>query len=355
MPATEPRDAALVLQDGSRFPGLLYGAPGALGEVVFTTSMTGYGEIATDASYAGQIVVLTFPEIGIYGVAEKSLEADRPRATAMIVRRLCLQPSHATSDIGFAEYLQRAAVPVLSEVDTRALTRRLRSHGTMSGRIEEAPSGPVPAVSCQLVREVATKEPYWYQADGGGPLVGVVDFGLKEDILRELRVRGARVLVLPPDVRPEDVAAAGVDGVLLTNGPGDPAQMPEFARLSRALAENHPTLGICLGHQLLALGYGAHTFKLPFGHRGANHPVGHGDGRPGEVTSQNHGYAVDEESLAGTPLEVTETHLSDGTVEGLRHRSRPVFSVQYHPEAGPGPWEARDLFSRFLDSLRRNT
>lgn len=353
MPRTEPQPAQLVLQDGARFPGLLHGEPGALGEVVFTTSMTGYGEIATDPSYAGQIVVLTFPEIGIYGVDPDLLESDRPRATAIVVRRLCGAPSHATSQLSFEEFLGAAAVPVLSDVDTRALTRRLRQSGTMPGRIDRTAGDPVPDVSCQLVREVAIREPYWYRTGGGGPKVAVVDFGVKEDILRQLADRGADILVLPPDVRPEEVEAAGVDGVVLSNGPGDPAAMPEFAALARELAERRPTLGICLGHQLLALGYGARTFKLPFGHRGANHPVGHDDGRPGEVTSQNHGYAVDGESLAGTPLLVTERHLSDGTVEGLRHRTRPVSSVQYHPEAGPGPWEARDAFTRFLGALGR--
>ena len=347
---SRPR-AYLELQDGSIYPGILWGDGEVEGEVVFTTAMTGYGEVVTDASYAGQIVVMTFPEIGIYGVDPQALEASAPRARALVVRQLQDVPSHASAKQDLPRFLAQAGVPILAEVDTRALTRHLRTAGTMSGRIALSPHGGVADADCQLVREMAAKEPYWFAAQGEGPKVAVVDFGLKEDILRQLRDAGARVLVLPPTTSPDEIDRLGVHGVLLTNGPGDPARMPEFAALAHAVAERHPTLGICLGHQLLALGYGARTFKLPFGHRGANHPVGHKDGRPGEVTSQNHGYAVDAQSLAKTPLEVSEVHLNDGTVEGLRHRTRPVFSVQYHPEAGPGPWEARGTFGRFLQSL----
>ncbi|MDA8346005.1 MAG: glutamine-hydrolyzing carbamoyl-phosphate synthase small subunit [Thermaerobacter sp.] len=343
--------AYLELQDGSIYPGVLVGDREVEGEVVFTTAMTGYGEVVTDASYAGQIVVMTFPEIGIYGVDPAALEAKTPRARGLVVRQLQRVPSHASSKVDLPGFLAQAGVPILTDVDTRALTRRLRTAGTMSGRIARAPRGGVGDADCQLVRQMATKEAYWFSEDGKGPKVAVVDFGLKEDILRQLAAAGARVLVLPPTTPPEEIDRAGVDGVLLTNGPGDPSRMPEFAALAHAIAERHPTLGICLGHQLLALGYGARTFKLPFGHRGANHPVGHLDGRPGEVTSQNHGYAVDAGSLQQTPLEVSEVHLNDGTVEGLRHRTRPVLSVQYHPEAGPGPWEARGVFGRFLHSL----
>ncbi len=343
--------AYLELQDGSVYPGVLACGGQVEGEVVFTTAMTGYGEVVTDASYAGQIVVMTFPEIGVYGVDPDALEAEAPRARALVVRELQEVPSHVSAREDLPGFLGRAGVPILAEVDTRALTRHLRTAGTMSGRITLAPRGAIEDADCQLVREMATKEPYWFCREGSGPRVAVVDFGLKHDILRQLRDAGARVLVLPPTSSAADVAAAEVDGVLLTNGPGDPSRMGEYAALARAVAERHATLGICLGHQLLALGYGARTFKLPFGHRGANHPVGHSDGRPGEVTSQNHGYAVDRESLQHTPLEVSEVHLNDGTVEGLRHKTRPVFSVQYHPEAGPGPWEARGTFGRFLRSL----
>ena len=346
-----PHEAVLELEDGEVFPGVLSGPCPALGEVVFTTAMTGYAEIATDPSYAGQIVVLTFPEIGVYGVDPGSLEADRPTVRGLVVRSLQEEPSHAESRMSLADFLVLQGVPILSEVDTRALTRHLRRQGTMAGRIAERTGGGVPGTSCQLVREVATKETYWFAEGGAGPLVAVVDFGLKADILRELRAAGARVAVVPPDHPAEEIARLGAQGVVLSNGPGDPALMAELAQGAREVAERWPTLGICLGHQLLALGYGARTFKLPFGHRGANHPVGHGAERPGEVTSQNHGYAVDEESLAATPLEVTERHLNDGTVEGLRHRSRPVRSVQYHPEAGPGPWEGRDVFRGFVASL----
>lgn len=342
----------LELEDGQVYGGTLLGPADVVGEVVFTTSMTGYGEIATDASYAGQIVVMTFPEIGVYGVDPGVLEAEAPRLRGLVVRSLQPEPSHASSQVGIVEFLLSSGVPILAELDTRALTRHLRRAGTMAARIAERPRGGISAVSCQLVREMATQEVCWFSPSGEGPIVAVVDFGLKADILRQLAQAGARVLVVPPDTGVAKLAAAGVEGVVLSNGPGDPALMPEFSRQAKEVAERFPTLGICLGHQLLALGYGGKTFKLPFGHRGANHPVGHGEGRPGEVTSQNHGYAVLEESLQDTPLSVTERHLNDGTVEGLRHRERPVFSVQYHPEAGPGPWEARDTFARFLETLR---
>ena len=341
----------LELEDGRVFRGSLWGPEESVGEVVFTTAMTGYGEIATDASYAGQIVVLTFPEIGVYGVDPGALEAAQPTLRGLVVRSLQAEPSHATSRLGLVPFLTGAGVPILSEVDTRALTRHLRHAGTMAGRIAPGARGGVPAASCQLVREMATKEAYWFGADNAGPVVAVLDFGLKSDIVRQIAAAGARVYVVPPAEPLAAIAAAGAEGVVLSNGPGDPALMPEFAALAREVAERWPTLGICLGHQLLALGYGGRTFKLPFGHRGANHPVGHGEGVPGEVTSQNHGYAVEEASLAGTPLVVTERHLNDGTVEGLRHAVRPVFSVQYHPEAGPGPWEARATFRRFVASL----
>ncbi len=343
--------ALLELEDGQVFPGNLTGPDDVVGEVVFTTAMTGYGEVATDASYAGQIVVMTFPEIGVYGVDPGSLEATRPALRGLVVRSLQEEPSHATSRLGLTAFLGEAGVPILTDVDTRALTRHLRRAGTMAGRIARTARGDVPAATCQLVREMATGESYWFSEAGDGPVVAVVDFGLKSDILRQLALAGARVFVAPPDLSLEAIAATRPSGVVLSNGPGDPSLMPEFALKARQVADRWPTLGICLGHQLLALGYGGRTFKLPFGHRGANHPVGHGRNRPGEVTSQNHGYAVDEASLAATPLEVTERHLNDGTVEGLRHRERPVISVQYHPEAGPGPWEARDTFRRFVASL----
>jgi len=240
---------------------------------------------------------------------------------------------------------------VLQEVDTRAVTRRLRRAGTLRGRITDRSRGGAADDAKRQVRRLATARPYWFNRLPRGPKVAVIDFGLKQDILRQLATAGASVLVLPPDVAADTVLATGVQGAVLSNGPGDPAELPEYARLAHDVAERLPTFGICLGHQLLALGYGARTFRLPWGHRGANHPVGRRDGRPGEVTSQNHGYAVAAESLQGTPLEITEIQLNDGTVEGLRHRSRPVSSVQYHPEAGPGPWEARGEFARFLQTL----
>ena len=346
------RKARLELTDGRSFPGTLFGAQKS-GEVVFTTAMTGYGEVMTDPSFAGQIVVMTFPMIGNYGVHKSHLEAGGLRALGLVTRQLSLHPHHPTADTDLIAYMADEGGFILTDVDTRALTRHLRQHGTVLGQVVaegEAAGAVAPFDTPAMVAATTTRT---VRHLGHGTRVTVIDYGLKEDIVRELAKAGLAITVLPWDATPEQVAASEPTGVVLSNGPGDPKDLTQCAAVVRQVSERYPTFGICLGHQLLALAYGGSTFKLPFGHRGANHPVI--DAGSGEVamTSQNHGYAVDPDSLEGSGLAVSHRNLNDGTVEGLRHESLPVFSLQYHPEAGPGPWDERTAFTRFVTALGR--
>jgi carbamoyl-phosphate synthase small subunit len=353
--------ALLVLEDGTVYEGEALGAPAsAVGEVVFNTSMTGYQEILTDPSYAGQIVVPTYPLIGNYGINGEDAESARIQVTGFVVRQWCDQPSHTLSEHTLHEYLAAQGVPGVSGVDTRALTRKLRTRGVMMG-ILAVGIGPDEAKSLlrkaptygtvDFVQRVSTREPYhWPQpAEAQGPRHRIVvsDCGVKRNILRLLTQRGCDVLAVPSTFSAEDILTLKPDGVLFSPGPGDPELLDYAVSTARGLLGKTPILGICLGQQVLGRALGAKTYKLKFGHRGGNHPVK--DLRTGRVhiTAQNHGYAVDGQSLPAE-LEVSHVNLNDNTVEGLRHRSLPMLSIQYHSEASPGPQDNAYIFDEFL-------
>jgi carbamoyl-phosphate synthase small subunit len=355
--------ATLALEDGSCFRGVACGAEGlAVGEVVFNTSMTGYQEILTDPSYTGQIVTMTCPQIGNYGTSGDDCESEEPKAAGFIVRELSPIASNWRSTATLADYLVRHAVVAIGGLDTRALTRKLRSAGVMRGVIATGPHDPDALVAraralpsmegADLVRDVTCRAPFDFEPTGAaGPLVAAYDFGMKTNILRRLTAHGCRVRVFPAATPAAAVLAHQPAGVFLSNGPGDPAALDwAVANVRGILDAGVSTFGICLGHQLLALALGARTFKLKFGHRGANHPVKHLETGRVEVTSQNHGFAVEPESLPDL-VAVTHRSLYDGTIEGFRHVERPVFCVQYHPEASPGPHDADYLFARFAATL----
>ena len=371
----------LVLEDGTVFEGEMVSAGTRFGEVVFNTSMTGYQEVLTDPSYRGQIVVMTQPHIGNYGTSQAGAESARPWVEGFVARQFTARPSSHDSGEGLVQYLRRAAVPALHGIDTRALVRRLRERGALRGVVTSERSDAA-ALTAELadfplmagralVDEVTTAAAYEVPAGGAdaglaggdttgrepGPEVGrrshlaVYDFGVKSNILRSLAQRGARLSVLPARTPASDCLALGVDGVVLSNGPGDPEPLAEIiATVRELLASGTPLLGICLGHQLLGLALGGETFKLKFGHHGGNQPVRElATGRVA-ITSQNHGFAVRPESLPPS-CAVTQLNLNDGTVEGFDIARKPVFSVQYHPEAAPGPHDSVGLFDRFLQAV----
>lgn len=350
----------LWLEDGTAFHGTAFGANvETMGEVVFQTGMTGYQEILSDPSYCDQLIVLTNPLIGNYGINREDFETTVPMAKALIVREACDTPSNFRSTATLTDTLERFNIPGLSGIDTRMLTRHLRSRGVMRGVIvngettwkDVADRFEVGFPTDQVAR-VSTKRAY--VSTGNGPRIALIDFGAKLGIMRELMKRDCEVVVLPHDVTAEEVMRYEPDGVMLSNGPGDPKDVPTALPLIEKLMPNVPMFGICLGHQLIALASGANTFKLPFGHRGANHPVLELETGAVTITSQNHGYAVEETSLLATPLIVTHRAVNDGTIEGVRHLHYPSFSVQYHPEAAPGPYDANDLFDRFMQQVNEN-
>ena len=351
--------ALLVLEDGTSFTGRAFGAAArSHGEVVFSTAMTGYQEMLTDPSFAGQVLVLTYPLAGNYGINGEDVESKRIQARALVVHEACDLPSHWRSEMTLHEYLLSEGIPGIAGIDTRSLTRRLRTAGVMMGvvttdeTVEEALVRLRSAVrydDTDLVQEVSTGEPYRWSDEGARHIV-VVDSGVKYNIMRILAGRGCRVTALPSHATAEQILALAPDGVLFSPGPGDPAFLDYQVATVRSLIGKTPILGICLGHQVLGRAFGAKTFKLKFGHRGANHPVKDlATGRI-HITAQNHGYAVDPNGLSAD-IEVAQVHLNDGTCEGLRHRSEPVISIQYHSEASPGPLDNVYVFDRFLEMI----
>ena len=363
-----PNTALLVLEDGSTYRGYAFGAveKSAHGEVVFNTSMTGYQEMLTDPSYAGQIVVSTYPLIGNYGINERDFESRRVQVSGYVVREHCEQPSHADSTMNLDEFLASQSVPGISGVDTRAITRRLRTRGVMMGvvAVDESPEAALARLrdlpsygDVDYVRQVSTDSSYeWGRSSPGSEATGtrrkilVSDNGLKYNILRMLRSRGCEVFAFPASVTAQDLLDAKPDGVLLSPGPGDPELLDYAVETARGLIGRVPIMGICLGNQVLGRAFGARTFKLKFGHRGANHPVRDLATGLVHITAQNHGYAVDPDGLP-SEVEVSHLNLNDGTVEGLRHRSLPIMSIQYHSEASPGPLDNEYVFDRFLNMV----
>jgi carbamoyl-phosphate synthase small subunit len=349
--------AHLVLEDGTTFGGRAFGAEAeAFGEVVFSTSMTGYQEALTDPSFAGQILTMTYPLQGNYGVNDLDVESRRIQVRGFLVREACEAPSHWRAAGTLHDYLASAGIPGIQGIDTRALTRRLRSVGMMMGAItSDDPQRALARLrdlprygSTDLVREVSADAPYDWPGDGEPRRhVVVLDLGVKHNILRILRHMGCRATAVPCLTSAEDILSMQPNGVLISPGPGDPALLDYAAKTAEGLLGRVPIFGICLGHQVLARTWGASTFKLKFGHRGANHPVQ--DTATGSVyiTAQNHGYAVDPDGLPSN-VEVAHINLNDGTCEGLRHRELPVLTIQYHSEASPGPRDNMYLFERFL-------
>ncbi len=358
----------LALEDGLTFEGLSFGATGETrGEVVFNTALCGYQEVLTDPSYAGQIVTMTYPHIGNYGVNREDVESTRPQVAGFVVREASTVASSWRASGELHRYLEEAGVVGISEIDTRALTRHLRTCGAKRGVISTLTSDRAELIAraqasrsmvgLDLAREVTCTKPYQVAATGryegiGSPgrafHVVAYDFGIKRNILRMLAATGCDVTVVPATTSAAEVLALGPDGVFLSNGPGDPEPCTYAIESARELMAVRPTFGICLGHQIMGLACGGRTFKLKFGHRGANHPVKNLATGQVEITAQNHGFAV-ERSLFDRPEYIlTHVNLNDGTVEGFRHRDLPAFSVQYHPEASPGPHDSHYLFQEFL-------
>ena len=365
--------AYLILEDGTVFEGISFGAKREIiSEIVFNTSMTGYLEILTDPSYAGQAVCMTYPLIGNYGICLEDAESDRPGPDGYIVRELSRKESNFRSEGSLEAYLTKYDIPGIMGIDTRRLTKILREKGTMNGCITTAeyddlsallprikaysPEKVVQKVSCREKYEVkGAREPEGRikELKGAGLRVGILDVGMKRSIAKKLAARGVDVTVYPCDTKAEEILRDDPDGIMISNGPGDPKECTDIIKEVRKLYENGtPVFAICLGHQLMALAAGFDTFKLKYGHRGANHPVKDRESGRVYITSQNHGYAVDEDSVDPALAESAFVNVNDGTNEGLRYKGRDIFTVQFHPEACPGPVDTEFLFDRFIDEMK---
>ncbi len=378
MPLFDAQAALLVLADGTVYRGWSFGATGTtIGEVVFNTGMTGYQEVLTDPSYCGQIVTFTYPELGNTGVNPEDEESSRPQVRGAIARNIASRPSNWRSTQSLPDYLKQHNIPGIYGLDTRALTRKIRQFGAMNGGISTEildPSELLAQVKAapnmaglNLVREVTTRKMYEWSdptasvwefsptaqsAQEERLTVVAIDFGVKRNILRRLASYGCRVIVVPANTSSEEILKYNPDGIFLSNGPGDPSAVTEGIETTKALLSSQkPVFGICMGHQILGLSLGAETFKLKFGHRGLNQPAGLR--QKVEITSQNHSFAIDPDSLSDDEVEITHLNLNDRTLAGLRHKSLPVFSVQYHPEASPGPHDADYLFEQFVQAMRK--
>ncbi|MEM7594381.1 MAG: glutamine-hydrolyzing carbamoyl-phosphate synthase small subunit [Cyanobacteria bacterium P01_A01_bin.83] len=373
---TNAKPALLVLADGTTYHGWSFGAAStAIGEVVFNTGMTGYQEVLTDPSYSGQIITFTYPELGNTGVNAHDEESEKIQAKAVIARNITYRPSNWRSTSSLPEYLQSQNIPGIYGIDTRSLTRKLRDYGAINGGVSTEILNPERLLNLvqqapdmaglNLVKEVTTAEVYQWsestnaewefaaeESQSDSLTVVAIDFGIKRNILRRLASYGCKVIVVPANTPSAEILAHNPDGIFLSNGPGDPAAVTEgIATTKELLSAGKPTFGICMGHQILGLSLGADTFKLKFGHRGLNQPAGLQ--KQIEITSQNHGFAIAEASL-GADVEITHLNLNDRTVAGLQHKTLPFFSVQYHPEASPGPHDADYLFEKFVQMMRED-
>lgn len=352
--------AKLILENGKVFNGNAFGhIKNTVGEVVFNTGMTGYQEVLTDPSYHGQIVVMTYPLIGNYGINLESMESETARVKGFIVREGAKKPSHWQCEMNLDGFLKQHKIMGIEGIDTRALTKTIRNTGALKGIIttEDLSDAEIMKYfnsfeNTDAVKQVTVDKSYELQ--GSGKRVAVLDFGTKKNIIRSLQERNCHLTVFPAFATAEEILASSPDGILLSNGPGDPKDIPSVIETIKALLDKKPIFGICLGHQLLALSLGADTEKLQFGHRGCNHPVKDLLNKKVYITSQNHGYVVKQDSLPKEAF-VTHVNLNDGSIEGLQHKDLPVFSVQFHPEASPGPKENAYLFDKFIKTMEEDT
>jgi carbamoyl-phosphate synthase small subunit len=364
--------ALVVLEDGSVFEGESFGAPGtAVGEIVFNTGMTGYQEILTDPSYSSQIVTMTYPLIGNYGVNVKDVQSKKIQSCGFVVKEACAYPSNFTSEQSLGEYCTENGIVGVSGVDTRAITRRIRIHGAMKAVVHAGDDDADTLVDKakawegllgrDIVQDVTCERSYVWDRQQAGPATGdtfnvvAFDFGIKYDILRILSRLGCNVTVVPAKTSADEVKQMDPDGIFLSNGPGDPAPVTYAIETIRSLIGYKPIFGICLGHQLLSLAYGAATYKLKFGHHGSNHPVRHMQSGSIGITAQNHGFCVDMDTLKDRDVRMTHLNLNDNTCEGMEDPGNKCFSVQYHPEAAPGPHDSGYLFDTFVALMQEHT